>query len=88
MRVLRYMGGTAAPKRAARWSNRKTISVVVVSVVRQPLKKEASTLSHLLVRVQPHDNSCSGSWQSRDCADAKHCSGPDNLARGSQDELV
>jgi hypothetical protein len=34
----------------------KTISDVVVVVVRQPLKKETSTLSHLLVRVQPHDN--------------------------------
>jgi hypothetical protein len=36
----------------------KTISVlVVVVVVRQPLKKETSTPSHLLVRVQPHDSS-------------------------------
>jgi hypothetical protein len=34
----------------------KTISLVVV-VVRQPLKKEASTPNHLLVRVQPHDTS-------------------------------
>jgi hypothetical protein len=37
----------------------KTISVfsgdVVVAVVRQPLKKEASTPSHILARVQPHD---------------------------------
>jgi hypothetical protein len=33
----------------------KAISLVVV-VVRQPLKK-VSTPSHLLVRVQPHDNS-------------------------------
>jgi hypothetical protein len=39
----------------------KTISVdvvldVVIVVVRQPPKKEASTPSHILVRVQPHDN--------------------------------
>jgi hypothetical protein len=62
MRVLRYMGGTAAPKRAARVSNRKLslfseLADDVVVVVRQPLKKEASTPSHLLVRVQPHDSS-------------------------------
>jgi hypothetical protein len=60
MRVLRYMGGTAAPKRAARWSNRKLSLLLlffVVVVVRQPLKKEAATPSHLLVRVQPHDTS-------------------------------
>jgi hypothetical protein len=46
--VLRYMGGIA------QMPNRKTISLGV-SVVRQPLK-EASTPSHILVRVQPHDN--------------------------------
>jgi hypothetical protein len=62
------MGGTAAPKRAARLSNRKLslivvvivvvviVIVVIIVVVRQPLKKEASTPSHILVRVQPHDN--------------------------------
>jgi hypothetical protein len=33
------------------------VVVVVVVVIRQPLKKEASTPSHLLERVQPHDTS-------------------------------
>jgi hypothetical protein len=38
----------------------KTISLSELAddvvVIRQPLKKEASTPSHLLVRVQPHDS--------------------------------
>jgi hypothetical protein len=41
MRVLRYMGGTAAPKRAARVSNRKlSLFSVVVVVLPTPEEKK------------------------------------------------
>jgi hypothetical protein len=39
-----------------------SLSVDVVVVVRQPLKKEASTPSHILARVQPHDSISPISW--------------------------
>jgi hypothetical protein len=52
------MGGIIAQTRAAQMQNRKLslLMLFVVVVFRQPLKKEASTPSHLLVRIQPHDN--------------------------------
>jgi hypothetical protein len=55
--VLRYMGGIAQT-RAAQTPKSKTISLdcCCLLLLFQPLKKEASTPSHLLVRVQPDDN--------------------------------
>jgi hypothetical protein len=53
--VLRYMGDIAQMC-AAQIQNRK-LSLLLMLVVRQPLKKEASTPSHILVRVQHHDSS-------------------------------
>jgi hypothetical protein len=47
----------SAEARCALMPNRKLslLLMLMLFLFRQPLKKEASTPSHLLVRVQPHD---------------------------------
>jgi hypothetical protein len=54
--VLRYVGGIAQI-RAAQMPNRKLslLFLMFLLLFRQHLKKENSTPSRLLVRVQPHD---------------------------------